>query len=110
VLAHLGSLMLAHLGSSGLHGCGSLSAATATGMSGMRRVRRRDSHDGGPFVLAHQQREAEEQKEEDGTAILRSAHRRGCSRLLLTHHAPRNTLPPCFKKRILRCSEEKNLR
>ena len=38
-----------------------------------------------------QQREAEEQKEEDGTAILRSAHRRGCSRLLLTHHAPRTT-------------------
>ena len=66
--------MLAHLGSSDLHGCGRLSATTATGMSGMRRVRRRDTHDGRPFVLAHQQREAEEQQQEDGAATLCLTH------------------------------------
>jgi len=77
--------MLAHLGSSDLHGCGRLSATTATGMSGMRRVRRRDTHDGHPFVLAHQQREAENQQQEDGTATLHLAHQHSCSHFAAQH-------------------------
>ena len=87
ILAHLGSIMLAHLGSSDLHGCGRLSATTATGMSGMRRVRRRDTHDGRPFVLAHQQREAEKQQQENGTATLCLTHQ--CAALHSnTRHSP----------------------